>query len=375
MSLTFAASTALAGTAEVTGTAPKEKSALEKLWDLPVLYKNDRNPVIEEFDFTGRFQLDYFNVESDKGDRSFTEIRRFRLGMDSWWANRHLQVKATVDTNLRTYAAPEVFYQRFTDLFMKIHVNDAVNVRVGKFEPHFGFDREFSDNLQKTFERSFYDDQLIGGGDYIAGVEVSGKVGAWGYLAAVYSTNVNKEFGDFDGGQAYQAEISYDFSKRLGCEKALWVLDYLHADGKNANTNVFANYNNAAATYFDFQKGRFSLVTQFAYGNGISIKGDTYEFMVMPAWKITPKLEVVARYQLGLSSKANGITTLNRQEKTVGNFTGDEYNAPYVGLNYYLHGQKMKIMIGEQYANLGGGTGPKAGYSGWTTLVGFRIFW
>ena len=32
-------------------------------------------------------------------------------------------------------------------------------------------------------------------------------------------------------------------------------------------------------------------------------------------------------------------------------------------------------MLGEQYADLGGGTGAKAGYSGWTTLVGLRLFW
>ena len=56
----------------VTKTAPKEKSALDKLWDLPVLYKNDKNPIIEELDFTGRFQLDWFGVDSNK-DKTFKQ--------------------------------------------------------------------------------------------------------------------------------------------------------------------------------------------------------------------------------------------------------------------------------------------------------------
>ena len=66
--------------------------------------------------------------------------------------------------------------------------------------------------------------------------------------------------------------------------------------------------------------------------------------MIMPTWLLTDKLEAVFRYQCGLSSADNGITTKNRQEKTIGNFTGDTYNAAYLGLNYYLYGQKFKLM-------------------------------
>src|SRR5581483_3693362 len=112
----------------------------------------------------------------------------------------------------------------------------------------------------KTFERGVFDDQLVGSTDYIPGTEVSGKFGHVGYLAGIFSTNLDKEFGRFDGGQAYLAEVNYDFSKAWQAEKALWVLDYLHADGKNANTNVFTNYRHAFATYLDLDKGRFSMV-------------------------------------------------------------------------------------------------------------------
>jgi phosphate-selective porin OprO and OprP len=115
-------------------------------------------------------------------------------------------------------------------------------------------------------------------------------------------------------------------------------------------------------------------VTQLAFADGAAGKGDLYQLMIMPTWLLTDKLEAVFRYQCGLSSADNGITTLNRQEKTVGKFTGDTYNAAYLGLNYYFYGQKFKLMLGEQYANLGGGTGPNAGYSGWTTLAGFRLY-
>lgn len=376
LSLALASATALAGPAEVTTPAAKEKSLCDRLWDLPVLYKNDRNPFLEEFALTGRFQLDYFNVDSNRGDNDFLEIRRFRLGIDSWWADRHIQVKATVDTALRNYNADSVFYNRMTDLFVNFHFNDAVNLRIGKFEPHFGYDREFSDNQHKFFERSFFDEQIFNntGNDYASGVSLSGKVQKWGYQVAAFSNNVDKEYGQFNGGQSYLAEVSYDFSKDLGADKALWALDYMHMEN-HGNSNVFNTMENAAATYFDYQKDRFGFVAQLGYGNGLAAKGDLYEIMVMPSFLITKNLEAVFRYQYGTAENDNGIAILNRQEKTVGKFTGDTYQAAYLGLNYYVYGQKMKFMVGEQYTDLTGGTGISDGYQAWTTLVGFRIYW
>lgn len=372
---TIATTTTTSGKNMDTAVQAKEKSIYDRIWSLAQIYKDNNNHILEELDFTGRFQMDYFNVNSDQGDNNFFEIRRFRLGADSWWADRHLQLKATVDTNLRSFGADSVFYNRLTDIYAKFVFSEAFNFRVGKFEPHFGYDRSMSDNLLKTFERTSFDDHVIGGSDYMSGAEISGKVGNWGYVASIHSTQVDREFGSFDGGQAYLASISYDFSKGMGVDKALLVLDYVHADGKNKETNAFTNYSNGVVSYFDYQKGKFGLTTQVGYGEGVADKGDIYHFMLMPTYKITDKLEVIGRYQLGLSSEDNGLGNKNRQEKTVGSFTGDTYNAAYVGLNYYLYGQKLKLMVGEQYADLGGGTGAKAGYSGWTSLVGLRVYW
>lgn len=353
----------------------KEKSIYDKIWDLAQLYKNDSNPVLEQFDLIGRFQMDYFNVDSNRGNNDFFEIRRFRLGVDSWWADRHMELKAEMDTNLRGFHSDSIFYTRMTNMFVNFRISDALSIRAGKFEPHFGYDREFTDNMQKFFERSFFDDNVFNntGNDYLSGASVLGKVGNWGYQVAVFSDAVGPEFGDFNGGQSYLGEISYDFAKEIGADKALWVFDYMHMEN-NAKSNVFNTMRNAAATYFDYQKGPWGLVTQLGYGNGVSAKGDIYEFMVMPTYLITKELELVVRYQLGIGSKDNSITTLNKQEKTIGKFTGDTFNAGYVGLNYYLYGQKLKVMVGEQFANLSGGTGANAGYKGWTTLVGLRMF-
>lgn len=52
---------------------------------------------------------------------------------------------------------------------------------------------------------------------------------------------------------------------------------------------------------------------------------------------------------------------------------GDEYQAVYLGLNYYLYGHKLKLMAGTEYHNMSGG-GDGGDFDGWTTLVGLRMF-
>lgn len=375
--LALATTAATAAPPPILQAGSQDESALDKIWALPVLYKNDDNQILEEFDLTGRFQTDYFHVDSSKGDRDFLEIRRFRLGVDSWFAGRHLEAKVTVDTALRSYNAPGIFYNRFTDFFLMAHVNGLLNIRAGKFEPHFGYDREFSDIQQKFFERGILDDQVFNntGNDYVAGASASGTNGNWGYQTVVFSDNVGKEFGNFNGGASELFEASYDFSKVMGADKALLALDYM-AMQINAKSDVFNSLHNAAATYFDYQKGRVGIVSQVGYGNGKTGKGDLYALTIMPGYYVIPhKLEAIVRYQYGTSDHANGIALMNRQDKTVGAFTGDSYDSVYMGMNYYIYGQKCKLMAGEQFDDLTGGTGAHGNFRGWTTLAGLRVYW
>ena len=148
---------------------------------------------------TRRLQLDYYHVGADSGKPSkygevgFFEIRRFRIGEDAWFADRHLEIKVDADTNLDSRGAPSVFYNRMTNLFANIVVDDAFKVKVGKQEPHFGYDREVSDTLQPFFERSFFDDQIFNktANDYASGATVYGNLGHFAYLGSMYSLSVD----------------------------------------------------------------------------------------------------------------------------------------------------------------------------------------
>ena len=363
-------------------TAPTDTWDCERIFALGKLYRDDSNPVIEEFDLTGRMQVDYYHVDASSGvppkngEVDFFEMRRFRLGEDAWFGDRHLELKADLDTNLDSRHATRVFYNRMTNLYANVVVDDAFKVKVGKQEPHFGYDREVSDTLQPFFERSFFDDQIFNNtaNDYVTGVTAYGNVGHFGYLASMYSLSVNRELGTFNGGQGYLGEVNYDFKSALKADKALWTLDYLHAAGLNSNSKVFNTTHNAAATYFDYKLGRMGLVTQLGYQNGVASKGDVYDFMLMPTYDITTNLQAEFRYALGLGTEGNSITMLTRQQAQVAKGNGNEINSVYLGLNYFICGYNLHLMAGLQYDRLTGGTGPNAGFDGWTPLAGLRMF-
>lgn len=386
--IAFATNAVYAQDAALSRTDPKQVTTLQdnclcdKVFGLGKLYRDDNNPFIEEFDLTGRLQIDYYHVGESSGlpskydEVDFFEIRRLRLGEDAWLAERHLEIKADLDTNLDSRGATRVFYNRMTNLFANFVVDDEFKFKIGKYEPHFGYDREVSDTLQPFFERSFFDDQIFNhpSNDYVTGATAYGNAGHLGYLASMYSLNVNKEFGEFNGGQGYLGEINYDFKSALKTDKALWAVDYLHMGGLNANSNVFNSMHNALATYFDCKKGPIGFVSQFGYGNGVASKGDVYDILLMPTYDITKKLQAEVRYSLGLGTEANSITILNRQESQAAKGTGSTLNSLYLGLNYFICGYNLHLMAGLQYDHLSGGTGAQANFDSWTPMVGLRSF-
>src|SRR6478736_3975168 len=67
------------------------RSIYDKIWGLATLYKDDNNPVLQEFSLQGRIQLQYAAGDSDQGSYNSgdrpdetrwgdIEVRRWRLG-------------------------------------------------------------------------------------------------------------------------------------------------------------------------------------------------------------------------------------------------------------------------------------------------------
>jgi hypothetical protein len=356
---------AQAGSAAI-GKAPqqtaqvKEESPFDKIWSLFSLYKNDSNPVLEELAFTGRYQGQYYAVDGDKANDSDWENRRFRLGMKATMLDKHLLFKGEMFSNL---VEDEDFYAGLKNFNLTYKANDAFSITVGKFEPTFSYYYSKSDTLLIPFERGALVNQFKN--DYGTGASVQGKVDKFSYWVSGTSNTTDKEFGTFDGGWALAGGIAYDLKDEFHTEKALWHVDYLHSE-HDAKDTLLTGFDDGVSTYLELKQGDLGLTSEFLAGFG---KSNVYGITLEPTYDITKQLQVVGRYQLAVSNDDKGVAPNKRYEGKVGATNGDVYNAAYLGLNYFVYGQKLKLMTGVEYANMNGGD------STWTWLGGVRIFW
>jgi hypothetical protein len=341
--------------------APKEESAWDKIWGLFSLYKNDANPFIEELAITGRFQGQYYAVDGDNASDDDWDWRRFRLGLKTTMLNKHLLFNGEMYSEFNPGGD---FYSGLKNFNLTYKASEAFALTVGKLEPHFGYDYSISDTKHIYFERNSMINQFKN--EYSAGFSIDGKIDKWSYYVSAVSNSQDKEFGDLDGGWSATATIGYDLKEALGADVANLRLEYLHSEHDKID-NRSTTFDDGIAASLEYKQGPFGLISEIIAGFGDA--ANNASLILTPSYDITKKLQVVGRYQLGVSDEDKGFAAQSRYEKKVGAPNGDLYNAGYLGLNYYLYGHKAKIMTGVEYANMSGGD------STWTFITGYRLTW
>jgi phosphate-selective porin OprO/OprP len=368
------------------------RSIYDKIWGLATLYKDDSNPIIQEFALQGRLQLQYAWGDSDQGsygsdDRpeeltwGDIEVRRWRLGFKSK-IFRQFKFEGQIDVNpnfeRETGANPDIigdgFYRQIYDLHLTWAPNDKFNIGVGKFKANYFSVEQFTSSKEiLTIERSLLSNLLFTG--ELTGVRINGKIDNFIYTFGAYGGDQQREFSDFDAGAIIQAGIGYDFASVLGTEKAILKLDYQHSTD-SSNSGGGAIFDNSLSLNSTIEKGRFLLYTDVLGGAGVGSQGDVWGFHIIPAVFIADSLQLVFRYQYAHGDN-DGVRLQSRYERLAPELTdggrGEEYQAAYVGLNYYLYGHKLKLMAGAEYHNMDGG-GDGGDFDGWTGLVGLRMF-
>ena len=111
-------------------------------------------------------------------------------------------------------------------------------------------------------------------------------------------------------------------------------------------------------------------------------EGSFWGFVVLPTyWLIDDKLEAVGRYQYQGSDNAQGIRLYSRYVRRADDALniglpnggrGDEHHSFYTGLNYYISGNRMKIMAGIQYDDITSGGDDI--YNGLSLFAAFRSY-
>ena len=169
----------------------------------------------------------------------------------------------------------------------------------------------------------------------------------------------------------------YDFSELSGFDKLGVQFYYLHnPDAKNRGGGG-RPYRHSYSISSDFENGGHSFLAQLILGSGFGTRPDVWGGTLMPARSIyEERLQLVTRYQFASSDGADGLQLQHRYERQVPNLSnkglGDHYQAACLGLNYYIYGNRLKLMTGIEYPKMGGSS-HGGDYSGWSGFGGLRL--
>lgn len=384
------------------------ETAMDRAWSAATLYKDENNPILQEFSLQGRLQVQYADGHSDNGHFDIEdykdsgkdeavwgdkfEARRAYFGFKSkWYQNWKLEGQIDVDTDgLDGAGGDHTLYKDIYDLYLTYAPNDAFNISIGKQEIKFTREHEISSKEILTFERSLVNNMLFPGN--LTGIWVNGKgIGQhWLYELGVYGNEQVREFSDFNGGALVLGKVGYDYSEESHLDSAVVSFRYMHnSEPGYKDSSIDANFSYPSSPAFtdavclsnDIVQGRFGLTTDLIYGFGDESLGqsDVTALDIIPSYFIADGLQLVGRLQLASSSDADGIKLGSRYEGVspetdpltgarTSDAKGNSYVSTYLGLNYYIYGHKLKLMNGVEWSHLGGGD-----YTGTTFLSGLRF--
>lgn len=397
------------------------ESTADRMWSAATLYKDDSNPILQEFSLQGMLQLQsaevhdgdlHYSIDDVRAKKSVNaresfwgddvEVRRLRLGIKSKWFNcLKLDGNLDLDPNF-SYGSgdPDLipgFAKQILDLYATYSTSDDFSLLLGKREAKFGREQETSSKEILTFERGLLANALYPG--ELTGVWVKGKgiAGHWLYEAGIYSNERSTGIDGFqsDSGTIFLGKFGYDYAGLFGTDTAEVGIHYMHnsgpgditgnGNGGNVGTNLGARtspkFSDSVALYTDLTAGRFGLLAEALAGKGDVGQSDVYGLTILPSYFIYDGLQLVGRFQIAKSVDQSGLSLPGRYESIANSYNpatidkkGDTYEAAYLGLDYYLYGHKSKLMAGIEWSNLQGQSGDaKKDFNGYTISAGYRM--
>ena len=355
--------------------AKEDTGSFEDLWNFATLYKDDSNPILQEFKLRGRYHGQYHVVDGEQDTEDDWEDRRSRFGFDAKMFDKKVDVRVDFQSN----DGFRDIYDGLVDAYIKWKPTDSLSITAGRTKPLIGYyDWLQSSNAMPTFDRSQIFNQLSI--DRAASLTFEGKHDLFTWQAGIYSNSIDPDRNDFDqalgefnGGYSFSLGAGYDFSKALDVKKADFRVDWLHSD-REVDSTVLNRYDDVISSTFWLQDGLWSFVAEGYYATGgDGNDGDVFGAFLQGTYDVIPKkLQLVGRYSFASGDGDQSLRRQTRYESRVVDGRGDQYQALYLGGQYFINGDKLKLLAGAEYANLSGGPAGRD-FEGVTYLTGIRF--
>jgi phosphate-selective porin OprO and OprP len=345
---------------------PEESCFIDPVWDLATIVDNKDAAVLQYFGFNGRYQGQYYWLDSNEGDNEDWENRRQRVGFEAT-----LFHDFEIFTSFNLNFDEGDFFDNTDEAYLKWKPSKDFALTLGKSKPAITQEYRTSSRYIITFERSQIVNQVIP--DKLWGAQASGKFGNFLYEGGVYSGAADEDFAlpESDGGFAAMVSLGYDFED-AGIVRAEWFYN----DGDEGNNFVKPFDNIFSASYeAEFLDDKLGFVANAIYGEGqADDRGDIWGIILMPSYYITEQLQVVGRYTYADGDSDDALSLQSRYDREAPDLVSTragQYQSAYAGLNYYICGQRLKVMAGVEYTTA---ERDEHDFEAWTAYSGVRLY-
>ncbi|MCR9104186.1 MAG: OprO/OprP family phosphate-selective porin [Gammaproteobacteria bacterium] len=350
----------------------------DTLKNMGKLYSSD-DGFVQEVKIFGRVHYQYNYSDGDLAGENFNgdreELRRLRAGMSIKFLDG-FRALARWNVDEQGFKGTAAVYDSWDELYLDYtHKNvlgfDKATVGYGRYKLLFGGEEHLSSKKIKTIERSAINNRF--GSRRPTGVNINLEKGDVEYIVGIWSTEV-----DLESWAGWDEDVAFQASAILPAAEGELILDFIYADNADKLVTPF-NYDWAGSVTYTRKFGDVSVLTNATVSE--ARKADPYGFVILPSFFIVDdKLEAAFRYQYaGVSTdsgvpRSSGSRGLRRVAlaEGVGTGNGDEYQAIYAGLNYYVAGENLKFMTGVEYEDISGD--PDRDLSGVTLWAAVRAY-
>jgi hypothetical protein len=371
------------------------------------LFKDKKNPYLQEFQLEGRFQfqlahLDGDDVNGQDYSEDFNEFRRFRLGAKAKFL-QYFGAKVSLDLveDERILNKPNEGlgwgYRQFDEAYLSFDLGkaigespfDTLTVNYGRQKFVLGQEARASSTKLLTVERSAIANKVYESARP-TGLSVDGTMDKFSFTGTLYSSTTdgedNEAFNAWQDAVIYFASFGYQITEDF---KAGVDFVYNDADVAAGDNSVLA-YEWATSINAEYDAGAWGVIGDFIYGdNGGTRLGNSTDrsdpfwgIVVMPYyWILGKKLQLVGQYQYGGADAEEGIRVNSRYGRArgtggatgidVNGGRGDQHHSLYAGLNYHLCGHNAKIQAGIEYQTM---DTPDGDFETLTYLLAFRTY-
>lgn len=356
-----------------TGVADRAEAESDWIRLLPNLHTGAEGSPVQSVDLTGIVHLQYGHVDAAQGRADEFEFRRFRFGTDMRFLD-HFAFRGKVNFD----PEGDQFYKSLSQVFLSYSPygngkDDFARFRVeaGKIKARFSGEHGISPKRLKTFERSLLANQLAP--SKTSSILVGGSEGSFDYVLSALAGEASTEFSRFGDGSLLLAKIGYSPrpALRLG-------LDYLTVFGDQEITSDISHALSLSASHNPrYSHGDLAFLVDLLFGAGDHEQPNVFGLVLLSSWQLGPKWELVARYQYAHSDGPDGLRLQRRYERAVEDLAdggwGETYHAAYLGANFRICGDQLKLMTGIEYSHMDGGDNG-GDFDGWTWFAGLRTY-